>query len=63
MKYLYTVRYNKYLPGYNADEEQSVSIIDKNGELGERALCNRVEREHGFRPDRITRIECACYAN
>jgi hypothetical protein len=63
MKYLYKVKYLKFLPGYNADEEQSVSIIDKNGNLGERALLNRVEKEHGFRPGRITRIECMCYAN
>jgi hypothetical protein len=61
MKYLYTIKYLKFLPGYSADEEQSVSIIDKNGNLGERALLNRVEKEYEFRPERITRVECACY--
>lgn len=63
MKYLYTIKHLKFIPGYNADEEQSVTIIDKNGQLGERALINRVEKEHGFRPDRVVRIECMCYGN
>jgi hypothetical protein len=63
MNYLYTIHYLKLIPFFNADEEQTITIIDKNGNLGERALLNRVEKEHGFRPDRVTRIECACYGN
>jgi hypothetical protein len=63
MKYLYTIHYLEYSEYHNADFDCSVSVIDKNGELGERALKNRVEDQVGFRPDRITRIECMCYAN
>lgn len=61
--YLYTITYLNYVPGFNADEEQRVTIIDSKANLGERALLNRVEREHGFRPCRVARIECACYGN
>lgn len=62
MKYLYTVTYLQYVPGYNADEERKVSVIDKNGNLGDRALSNRIQKEHGYKPERIIRTECRCYA-
>jgi len=61
MKYLYNIYFLKYSPYYSADSEEVISIIDKNGELGERALKNRVEDQFGFRPERVSRIECMCY--
>jgi hypothetical protein len=64
MKYLYTITFTAFSPYYNAHFEYQMSVIDKNGNLGQRALLNRIEKYDGRRPsDSITRIECACYAN
>jgi len=38
MKYLYTIHYLEFSEYHNADFDCSVRVIDKNGELGERAL-------------------------
>ena len=64
MKYLYTITFTAFSPYYNANFEYQMSVIDKNGNLGQRALLNRIEKYDGRRPsDSITRIECVCYAN
>ena len=62
MKYLYSVYFQAYLPGYDRWVEAKAEIIDKNGNLGCRALLNRVEKHYGFKPDTIDRVECMCYA-
>jgi len=61
--YLYTIHHLVYSPYYKADMQETCSIIDKCGNLGERALKNRALKQHNLTIERIERIECACYAN
>ena len=63
MSYIYTITFLAYSPYHNSMYEYQMSVIDKNGKLGERALLNRIEKRDGNRPsDSIARIECMCYA-
>ena len=57
MKYIYFIYFQTYLPGYDRWIEAKAEIIDKKGDLGRRALLNRVEKHYGFRPDSIDRVE------
>lgn len=62
MKYLYKITFTTFSSYYNASIEYQMSVVDKKGNLGKRALLNRIEKYDGRRPsDSITRIECACY--
>ena len=61
MKYIYFIYFQTYFPGYDRWVEAKAEIIDKNGDLGRRALLNRVEKHYGFRPDTVNRVECMCY--
>jgi len=59
---LYTVTtLQTSLPGWT--EEYDVAVIDRKGDLGDRALSNRIEAEHGWRPDSIVRVQRAVYAS
>tara|TARA_R110000824_G_C15034164_1_gene659704 strand:+ start:350 stop:553 length:204 start_codon:yes stop_codon:yes gene_type:complete len=44
-------------------ETYDITVIDRKGDLGSRALANRIEKEHGWRPDSIVRVQRAVYAS
>ena len=44
-------------------EEYDITVIDREGDLGNRALANRIERNEGRRPNSIVRVQRAVYVS
>jgi hypothetical protein len=57
-KTLYTVT-TLHTRGDGVTEESETSVIDTKSNLGNRALSNRIEHEHGWRPESIVRVQRA----